>query len=152
MKNMQLYDMFETVILSISNGRINKKALNETLHGFEYKFMMHPFDGDSFNYALFSYYQKVHRQKTLHSQIAFMNLYCTSDYEFIKRHYNAKRYKNKYDYSIMNLQPIRQKDTAFGIEYKHSNRNESFSYAFDMLKFIRTNNIHVQINEHLTFK
>ena len=152
MKNMQLYDMFETVILSISNGRLNKKALKETLEDFRNKFMLYAEDGESFNHALFSYYEKVHGQKDSMKKQAFMNLYCTADYEFIKECYNAKRYKNKYDYSIMNLQPIRQKDTAFGIEYSNKFGHTSFSYAFDMLQFIRKNNIHVQIDADTTFK
>lgn len=155
-KKMHLHDMFETVILSISNGRINKTALDETLKDFRYKYMRYPSDGESFNKALFKYYNRIRYVDRHETRVTaqFVNLYCTEDYETIKNEYDAKRYKNKYDYSIMNLQPIRQKDTAFGIVYTVMSDygvSHSFSYAFDMLQFIHTNNIHVIIDAETTF-
>lgn len=131
-----VYELLSEVIQGISSN-LNKKALKEVIQ--------HNPCSD-YNELLKAYYDRVHRMKK--SNYTFYEFVSINDFEdenefkaFLKDN-NMKWYKNKYNYDINNLQPIKQKNTGFIILVNNGYTTYG-SYLFNVNEFIEYNKIEV---------
>jgi len=133
MIDLTIEDVLIEVIFGISS-KVNKKALKRAIDE----------DLDNYNYTLKRYYDLAHYVKDDNLiWFEFINLNDEEDYQYIKSlHYPSKRYKQPYNYKRGELEPIRQKDTRFGMEYSNGWYNR-FSYLFDVYQYIELNNIRI---------
>ena len=136
MEKIRLYDLMEEIILKVSS-KVNKKALREVLENFD--------DWDDLNYILINYYNRVHRVKNDN----LVDMVYLEDFENeeefiteIKNLYNAKIYKNKYDYE--NGGKIAQKNTGLVLIYDNGFRTWS-SWAFDVYKYLVAKGLEVEV-------
>jgi len=135
-EKIRLYDLMEEIILKVSS-KVNKKALREVLENFD--------DWDDLNYILINYYNRVHRVKNDN----LVDMVYLEDFENeeefiteIKNLYNAKIYKNKYDYE--NGGKIAQKNTGLVLIYDNGFRTWS-SWAFDVYKYLVAKGLEVEV-------
>ena len=126
MKKITLYDLMEEVIFKVS-GKVNKKALKGVTENFD--------DWDDLNYILINYYNRVHRYQNNIVDLVYLEDF-ENETDFnneIKTYYNARIYKNKYDY--VNGGKIMQKNTGLVLV-----RNNGFmiwsQWAFDVYKYM----------------
>lgn len=136
MKDITTYDLLKDVISGVSNGRFNKKALNEVIESFNNN--RHDYD-EKLNIILKDYYERVHNNKK--DFYEFFRIKDQKDLDFIKESYNAKRYKTKYDYTLPPY-PIKQRNTGLVIEYNNGYRGY-ISYAFDVYAYIKSQKLNV---------
>jgi|LGOV01.1.fsa_nt_gb hypothetical protein len=128
---MTLNELLTEIIKGISS-KINKKALNEILSG--------PGCTD-LNEYLFKYYNRVHGIK-LQSNLSyeFISMLDADDEkefnEYIKENYNARIYKQQYNYNCLEPYPIKFKYTGLVIGY-----NNGFTrwaqWAFDVNQYVK---------------
>jgi hypothetical protein len=133
MIEMTLHEVLFEVIIGLSS-KINKKALKRAIEEHQ---------GD-YNHTLKRYYDLAHYIKEDNRiWYDFIWLESEEDYNYIKSlHYPPKRYKKLYNYKRGELEPIRQKDTRFGMEVSNGYYHR-FSYLFDVYQYIEMNDIHV---------
>jgi len=125
--DLSVTELLTEVIIGISS-RINKKALKEVTEDFHQH-------GD-LNGTLKAYYERVHRHAPDFYQFMELN---NPDLE-IKEDYGAKIYKKAYNYKRGELEPIRQRDTGFGMVYGYGWVNR-WSYLFDVNEYVRVNRL-----------
>lgn len=127
-----LFTLYHHVIERVS-GRVNKKALKEVLTD-----MLDLSDWDAdLNVTLKAYYDRVHGIKSP-APYEFLTLEDQDDLDYIKEAYNAKRYRQAYDY--LNPGPIKQKNTGFGM-VTYAGWYPRFSYLFNLEAYVRLNQL-----------
>ena len=133
MIDLTLEETLIEVIFGISS-KVNKKALKRAIDE----------DLDDYNHTLKTYYDLAHYIKEDNRiWYDFIRLESEEDYQYIKSlHYPPKRYKKHYNYKRGELEPIRQKDTRFGMEVSNGWYNR-FSYLFDVYQYIEINDIRI---------
>ena len=127
--DLSVTELLEEVITGISS-RINKKALKEVTEDF--------YQHGDLNGTLKAYYERVHRHAP--DFYEFMKLKGVLDYLEIKQDYGAKIYKKAYNYKRGQLEPIRQRDTGFGMVYGY-HWMPRWSYLFDVNEYVRVNRL-----------
>ena len=127
-----LFTLYHHVIERVS-GRVNKKALKEVLTAF---IDLSDREAD-LNVALKAYYDRVHGIKEP-APYEFLTLEDEDDFKYIKEAYNAKRYRQAYNY--LNPGPVKQKNTGFGM-VTYAGWYPRFSYLFILKAYVRVNKL-----------
>lgn len=127
-----LFTLYHHVIDRVS-GRVNKKALKEVL-----TVMLDLSDREAdLNVTLKAYYDHVHGIKEP-APYEFLTLEDQDALDEIKEAYNAKRYRQAYDY--LNPGPVKQKNTGFGV-VTYGGFYQRFSYLFNLETYVRLNQL-----------
>ena len=127
--DLSVTELLTEVITGISS-RINKKALKEVTADF--------YQHGDLNGTLKAYYERVHRHAP--DFYEFMELKTPEDYEEIKEDYGAKIYRKPYNYKRGQLEPIRQRNTGFGMVYGY-HWMPRWSYLFNVCEYVRINRL-----------
>lgn len=137
-KRYNLETLYTEIIMGVSN-KVNKRALNEVLGDY----IDYQASYIDLNELLFNYYSRI---KSTTSKESYNFEILTEDNfnskeEFnnhIKKHYNAKIFKNEYDYKA--LGKVKQKYT--GLVMGYSNGFVSWcSPGFNVYEYMRVNDI-----------
>jgi hypothetical protein len=126
---LHIEELLTEVIIGVSS-RINKKALKEVTEDFHQH-------GD-LNGTLKAYYNRVHGHAP--DFYEFKELNSPEDYLEIRQDYGAKIYRKPYNYKQGQLEPIRQRDTGFGMIYGY-HWVPHWSYLFNVDEYVRVNRI-----------
>lgn len=128
----KLFILYYHVIDRIS-GRVNKKALREVLAE-----MLDLSDREAdLNVTLKAYYDRVHGIKSP-APYEFLIIEDEDALNEIKEAYNAKRYRQAYDY--LNPGPVKQKNTGFGM-VTYAGWYPRFSYLFNLETYVKLNQL-----------
>ena len=143
--NIKRYDLdtLYTEIIEGVSGKVNKKALNEVLKDY-LDFQASYID---LNELLFNYYSRI--KSTTSKESYSVEILTENDFNskeefnnYIKEYYNAKIFKNEYDYKA--LGKVKQKYTGLVIGY--SNGFVSWcSPGFNVYEYMRVNDIRIAV-------
>lgn len=141
-KVYNLESLYNEIIVGVS-GKVNKKALNEVLEAY----INYQASYIDLNELLFNYYSRIKSttSKESHRVEILTQDEFTSKEEFnnhIKKYYNAKIFKNDYNYK--KLGKVKQKYTGLVIGY--SNGFASWcSPGFNVYEYMRVNDIRIAV-------